>query len=174
MSLSPVTPPPPANAQFVDARGRLTPTAIAYLQSLGGRVETAIMGGGAPGSGSTGGGSSGGTTPASEPGNVSAVFDNGAVVADGTYLLVPSAPYQFTITGLADSGTTGGAYVATIMVNGVAVPGLANVAVPSAAPHSAAPSTTTIVPAGGQVAVIIAGTTGAPTNSVLTLGFTRA
>ena len=115
-----------------------------------------------------------GGSAANQAGNVSAVFGNGTIVSDGTYDLMPSAPYPLTLDSLNyQVGTAGGSFTAAILSNGASVAGLSGVTVSSAAQQSAAATGNRAVAQGGRVQIQVTNTQGAPTDAVLTLQFTR-
>lgn len=108
-------------------------------------------------------------------GAVSRVWDGGLVVANGTFVLIGSAPYPLAVTGLDhEVGTAAGSFTVAINNGASAITGLSAVAVSSATKASAAASGNAAVASGGRVTAVISGVTGSPTGAVLTLRFNRA
>lgn len=109
------------------------------------------------------------------PGAVSRVWDGGLVVANGTYVLIGSAPYPLAITGLDyEVGSAAGSFSVAVNNGASAVTGLSAVAVSSAAETSAPATGNAAVASGGRVTAVVSGVTGSPTGAVLTLRFNRA
>lgn len=109
------------------------------------------------------------------PGAVSRVWDGGLVVANGTYVLIGSAPYPLTVSGLDyEVGSAAGSFTVAVNNGATAVTGLSAVAVSSATKASAAATGNAAVASGGRVTAVVTAVAGSPSGAVLTLRFNRA
>jgi len=80
-------------------------------------------------------------------------------------------PYAGTINTLKYF-TGNGSFTVTWQINGVTVTGLSGVVVSSATPATATATALNTFPAGANVSVVITGTTGSPTDALLSLAVT--
>ena len=109
-----------------------------------------------------------------QPGIAAITFRGGAIVENGTYDLIPGAPYALRIVALDHlAGTTGMSFTANVLNGGTSVTGLGAVAATATA-GTATATGNQAVPTGGQVTAVITGATGSPTGGRLVLRFARA
>jgi len=99
-----------------------------------------------------------------------AQWQNAATVSDDTVWWW-DMPYGGTISTLKYF-TGAGSFTVAIKVNGVPVTGLSAVAVSSATPATATATALNVFPAGANVSVVITGSTGSPTDALLSLAVT--
>jgi|SRR5579859_3229938 len=112
----------------------------------------------------------GGTSPAGVA--ITENWAGGALVTSGTYTLLGSAPYQFTVTGAEIyGGDAGGSFNASILINGQLVGGLSSVPITGNAAAQLYPSAGpfTNVSTGAVITLVIDTVVGAPTNAYVTL-----
>ena len=102
----------------------------------------------------------------------SLVFDGGALVADGSYVLIPRAEFAGSITTLNhEVGSAGGTFTVAVQKNGTAVAGLGAVAVSTAATATATATAGQTIAVGDRITLLISATSASPvpTGAVLTL-----
>jgi hypothetical protein len=100
-----------------------------------------------------------------------AQWQNAAVVSDDTVWLCFDTPYAGTINGLTYF-TGNGSFIVSIQINGVAVTSLGAIAVLSATPATTAASGFNTFSAGQRITAVLTGSTGAPTDALLSLAVT--
>jgi hypothetical protein len=100
-----------------------------------------------------------------------AQWQNAAVVSDDTVWLAYDAPYAGTVDALTYF-TGNGSFTANIQINGVSVTGLSAVAVSSATPATATATAARTFTAGQRITAVITGSTGSPTDTLLSLAVT--
>ena len=96
---------------------------------------------------------------------------NAAAVSDDTIWLCFDTPYAGTVNSLTFF-TGNGSFNATIQINGVTVTGLNAVAVSSATPDTEDATAANTFPEHAAVTVVITGSTGSPTDALLSLAVT--
>ena len=148
------------------ALGTTTSNAIHFVVNSGATDAVTISSAGKMSVNSTVG------TIANLNGSIQLIFDNGAIVANGTYIMLYKAPVAFTINSL-DSVSTTGTFTAAIQIAGTNVTGLSAVSVTSSATNTVATGANSVA-AGQQITVVITSASGSPTNSVLNLEITSA
>lgn len=99
-----------------------------------------------------------------------AQWQNAATVSDDTVWWW-DMPYAGTINTLKYF-TGNGSFAVTYQINGVPITGLSAVAVSSATPATATATALNVFPAGANVSVVITGSTGSPTDALLSLAVT--
>ncbi len=99
-----------------------------------------------------------------------AQWQNAATVSDDT-IWWWDMPYGGTINTLKYF-TGNGSFTVTWQINGVTVTGLSGVAVSSSTPATATATAANTFPAGANVSVVITGSTGSPTDALLSLAVT--
>jgi hypothetical protein len=101
-------------------------------------------------------------------------FSQGAIVSNGTIIVIKKAPYAFTINSLDyELGSAGGSFVATVQINGVNVTGLSGITVNNTGSANAAATALNTVAAGQAVTIVIGSVTGSPTGANLQINGTR-
>jgi hypothetical protein len=100
-----------------------------------------------------------------------AQWQNAAVVSDDTVWLCFDAPYAGTVNSLTYF-TGNGSFTVNIQINGVSVAGLGAVAVSSATPATTNATAANTFTAGQRITAVITGSTGAPTDALLSLAVT--
>ena len=100
-----------------------------------------------------------------------AQWQNAAVVSDDTVWLCFDAPYAGTVNSLTYF-TGNGSFSVAVQINGVSVTGLGAVAVSSATPATANATAANTFTAGQRITAVITGSTGAPTDALLSLAVT--
>jgi len=100
-----------------------------------------------------------------------AQWQNAAVVSDDTVWLCFDAPYAGTVNSLTYF-TGNGSFTANIQINGVSVTGLGAVAVSSATPATTNATAANTFTAGQRITAVITGSTGSPTDALLSLAVT--
>jgi len=100
-----------------------------------------------------------------------AQWQNAAVVSDDTVWLCFDAPYAGTVNSLTYF-TGNGSFTVNIQINGVSVTGLGAVAVNSATPATTNATAANVFTAGQRITAVITGSTGAPTDALLSLAVT--
>jgi hypothetical protein len=100
-----------------------------------------------------------------------AQWQNAATVSDDTVWLAYDAPYAGTVTGLTYF-TGNGSFNVNIQINGTSVTGLAAVAVSSSTPATTAATAANTFSAGQRITAVLTGSTGAPTDALLSLAVT--
>jgi hypothetical protein len=100
-----------------------------------------------------------------------AQWQNAAVVSDDTVWLCFDTPYAGTVNGLTYF-TGNGSFNVSIQLNGVPVTSLGAIAVLSATPATTAATGLNTFSAGQRITAVITGSTGAPTDALLSLAVT--
>ncbi len=100
-----------------------------------------------------------------------AQWQNAAVVSDDTVWLAFDAPYAGTINSLTYF-TGNGSFTVNIQINSVSVTGLGAVAVSSATPATTNATAANVFTQGQRITAVITGSTGAPTDALLSLAVT--
>ncbi len=100
-----------------------------------------------------------------------AQWQNAAVVSDDTVWLCFDTPYAGTVNGLTYF-TGNGSFNANIQINGVSVTGLSAIAVSSSTPATTAATAANVFTQGQRITAVITGSTGAPTDALLSLAVT--
>src|SRR5678816_432396 len=100
-----------------------------------------------------------------------AQWQNAAVVSDDTVWLCFDTPYAGTVNSLTYF-TGNGSFVVSIKVNGTTVTGLSAVAVSSSTPATATATALNVFAKGDNITAVITGSTGAPTDALLSLAVT--
>lgn len=100
-----------------------------------------------------------------------AQWQNAAVVSDDTVWLVYDAPYGGTINSLTYF-TGNGSFVVSIQINGTPITGLGAIAVLSATPATTNASGLNTFAAGARITAVITGSTGSPTDALLSAAVT--
>ena len=100
-----------------------------------------------------------------------AQWQNAAVVSDDTVWLCFDAPYAGTVNSLSYF-TGNGSFAVNIQINGVSVTGLGAVAVSSSTPATATATAANTFALGDNITAVITGSTGAPTDALLSLAVT--
>lgn len=101
-------------------------------------------------------------------------FSQGAVVANGTIIVVRKAPFAFSIGSLDyEVGSAGGSFTVAVVINSTNVTGLSAVAVSSATSANALATAANTVNAGDKVSIVITATSGSPTGANLQINGTR-
>jgi hypothetical protein len=100
-----------------------------------------------------------------------AQWQNAAVVSDDTVWLCFDTPYAGTVNGLTYF-TGAGSFTVAIQINGVSVTGLGAVAVSSATPATTNATAANTFVAGQRITAVITGSTGSPTDTLLSLAVT--
>lgn len=101
-------------------------------------------------------------------------FSQGAIVANGTIIVLRKSPFPFTINSLDyEVGSAGGSFTVAVVINATNVTGLSAVAVSSATSANATASAANSVVAGDKLSVIISATSGSPTGANLQINGTR-
>lgn len=110
------------------------------------------------------------------PGLIAITFRGGAIVENGTYDLIPGAPYALRVMALEHTAgpTTGMAFTANVLLGATSVTGLGAVSVASGNAVTTNATGNQVVAAGGIVTVVITGAAGTPTGGRLVLRFERA
>jgi hypothetical protein len=97
----------------------------------------------------------------------------GAVVANGTYELALSWPWQSgAITGVT-ADTANGSFTASVQVNGSPVVGVDAVSITSHVPVTTLAGINTIT-VGDNLTLVISGATGSPTDATVQVNYTRS
>jgi hypothetical protein len=97
-----------------------------------------------------------------------AQWQNAAVVSDDTVWLCFDAPYAGTVNSLTYF-TGNGSFSVAVQINGVSVTGLGAVAVSSATPATTNATAANTFSAGQRITAVITGSTGSPTDALLSL-----
>jgi hypothetical protein len=101
-------------------------------------------------------------------------FSQGAVVVNGTIIVIQKAPFALTINSMDYAvGSAGGSFTVAVKIAGTNVTGLSAVAVSSATSANAAATAANTVTAGQTITVVISATTGSPTGGNLQINGTR-
>jgi hypothetical protein len=100
-----------------------------------------------------------------------AQWQNAATVSDDTVWLCFDTPYAGTVNSLTYF-TGNGSFVVSIQINGTPVTGLGAVAVSSATPATTSATAANVFTAGQRITAVITGSTGAPTDALLSLAVT--
>jgi len=100
-----------------------------------------------------------------------AQWQNAAVVSDDTVWLCFDTPYGGTINSLTHF-TGNGSFIVSVQLNGTPVTGLGAVAVLSATPATTAATGLNTFSAGQRITAVITGSTGSPTDALLSLAVT--
>ena len=100
-----------------------------------------------------------------------AQWQNAAVVSDDTVWLCFDTPYAGTVNSLTHF-TGNGSFVVNIQINGVSVTSLGAVTVNSATPATLNATAANTFPEHARVTVVITGSTGSPTDALLSLAVT--
>jgi hypothetical protein len=100
-----------------------------------------------------------------------AQWQNAAVVSDDTVWLCFDTPYAGTVNGLTYF-TGNGSFIVSIQINGVPVTSLGAIAVLSATPATTAATGLNTFSAGARITAVITGSTGSPTDALLSLAVT--
>jgi hypothetical protein len=93
------------------------------------------------------------------------------VVSDDTVWLCFDTPYAGTVKSLTHF-TGNGSFTVNIQINGVSVTGLGAVTVNSATPTTLNATAANTFPEHARVTVVITGSTGSPTDALLSLAVT--
>lgn len=100
-------------------------------------------------------------------------WGGGTTITEGTYVLMASAPYDFTITSIdVNVGITGGSFKATVVNNFQNVLGLSNVLVTGPAKVNITALGGNEVRPGNELDVIITNVVGTPTDSYVCINGT--
>lgn len=100
-----------------------------------------------------------------------AQWQNAAIVSDDTVWLCYDTPYPGTVNPLTYFTGTG-SFTVNVQINGVSVTGLSAVVVSSSTPATAAPSGANSFPEHARITAVITGSTGSPTDALLSLAVT--
>src|SRR6187401_2852867 len=100
-----------------------------------------------------------------------AQWQNAAVVSDDTVWLCFDTPYAGTVNSLTHF-TGNGSFTVAIQINGTPVTGLGAVAVSSATPAIATATAANVFTQGQRITAVITGSTGSPTDALLSLAVT--
>jgi hypothetical protein len=96
---------------------------------------------------------------------------NAAVVSDDTVWLAFDAPYGGTVNSLTYF-TGNGSFNVSVQINGMPVTDLGAIAVISATPATTAATGLNTFVAGQRITAVITGSTGSPTDALLSLAVT--
>lgn len=100
-------------------------------------------------------------------------FSAGLTVVAGTYRVVGTATFPFTIDSLDyEVGDAGGSFTAAVQISGAPVTGLSAISVSSSMLNAVATGGNSVI-TGNRVSIIISAVSGSPANAVLTLRCTR-
>ncbi len=100
-----------------------------------------------------------------------AQWQNTATVSDDTVWLAFDVPYSGTVTALTYFTGTG-SFTVAIQINGTPVTGLGTVAVSSATPATTNATAANTFTQGQRITAVITGSTGSPTDALLSLAVT--
>jgi len=100
-----------------------------------------------------------------------AQWQNAAAVSDDTVWLCFDTPYAGTVNSLTHF-TGNGSFTVAIQINGTPVTGLGAVAVSSATPAIATATAANVFTQGQRITAVITGSTGSPTDALLSLAVT--
>ncbi len=100
-----------------------------------------------------------------------AQWQNAATVSDDTVWLCFDTPYAGTVNSLTYF-TGSGSFTANIQINGTSVTGLGAVAVSSATPATTNATAANVFTVGQRITAVITGSTGSPTDALLSLAVT--
>jgi hypothetical protein len=100
-----------------------------------------------------------------------AQWQNAAVVSDDTVWLCFDAPYSGTVNSMTYF-TGNGSFTVAVQINGTPVTGLGAVAVSSATPATTNATAANVFTQGQRITAVITGSTGAPTDALLSLAVT--
>jgi len=100
-----------------------------------------------------------------------AQWQNAAVVSDDTVWLCFDTPYAGTVNSLTYF-TGAGSFTCAIQINGTPVTGLGAVAISSATPATTNATAANVFTQGQRITAVITGSTGSPTDALLSLAVT--
>lgn len=109
----------------------------------------------------------------SGPFSVTVDWPGGDIVTDGDYILMISAPYDFTLTSMIYTvGSVGGNFDFALKNGGLLV-GSSNITINQANTQTLSFTTNTSVSQGSRLEFVIANTVGAPTDACVQINATR-